>query len=1447
MKQIKLSQYLSALVMLVALMVPMLSSAQGTGCNAYQSVPYSIDFTQEADNTIPQCWQSVDTCQGFPRIYTISNYMGDGSTTKGYYLYTNATAGDHQYTTVVTPRFQNLNTRQITFTASYPIDYVQPELFLLGTWENNTFTTIDTLTISRTPILYTIYLDGYTGTAEHLAFRIVKNSGHAGICIQNFELSTLPSCYPPLYLAEGEKTTSSVVVDWTMSDTSIHSWYMVYDTIPITDPDNHTATTVNTKPFTVTGLEANTEYYFRMKSNCGANHISSWSQPLRAKTNKCDTLCNVIIEKIDGSSNAYVWDVLALSVDVYQGEDLMGRSSDYSGSLATVPVCKGQQIEFRWSRPVSGAGDDYAERASFNIMDNYEEDLYSCTNINLLTDGQTFYTYTPDCLPPACFKPRQLHVSQITATQAMVTWQNTGADTYQVVYGPANSTEQTTLNVTGDTVMLTNLLAGTPYVLSLQGMCTEGNSVIISTSFNTGCATISTLPYTQNFNYYGNNETPLCWSMRSNSADYAPKTSTLRRVGTTGAALRMQSSPANGNYAYAILPELTTTNATNALMLSFRMLATTLSCGTVEVGVMSDPENLSSFTSMGSVAVSSANVFENFDYALMSYTGTGRYIALRANTTDSVCVYIDNVVVSVTPSCYLPYDVTLSQITHNSMQLSWSAYGNNLSYEYLRSTTPLDNPETASNVQTTTATSAAITGLQPNTTYYFYVKTNCSATNYSGWTFAESATTLCAPQTDLPYVDHFENGQMPACWNVEYVSGQTDWVFGQSGSALQTYNQAQDGQHNLSMRYVEAGATTKLVLPMYALNPNRSYQLNFWYLLPGLSSSVHNSLKVYYRTSPVADWTLLSEINELANSWRETTIDLLNPTSTYQVAFEGSIIENGTSGIGIDNLWMGETPTCVAINPSDITFSQNLGDQVTVSWTEPTTAQSWDVICTTQVLMEPGEYTDIQHVTSNPFVLEGLNPKTHYYLYIKANCDAQNQSRWSRPAQFSTQCVEGTVTNYPYSEDFEMGIDCWAQENLDGNRTWQLSTGCNEGIRTAHGGQYNAAITSASATPSQTMLCSPVFDLSASTNAYVKFSYVIPTWVYDHDTLGLYVRMDGANGWTRIKSYAQASETWRTDSVALPSTPGTLQIGFLAGGMYGYGIGIDDVTVDAIGEASCDQPVLGAVNVTMDDFINGSCTAEVNWSGNASGYQLTLRSPITDSWCEYINTSSTTHTFLNLQPGTTYDYRVRVVCGQNGYSYWTIGTFATPDLPCAVPQALAATDITDSSATLTWQSSQEHASWIVNLYSYNSLIGQYTTTQNRLDLNGLIYNTTYSATVKAFCGDATVFESHWSETLSFTTDTIANPMLSISTITNSGHLAIYPNPTTTQTTLSVTGVNGKVEVLVINLNGIVVRNFAFDCDGACMHKMEVNNLPEGVYFVEIRNNGLTEVKKLIVK
>ncbi|MBO7227949.1 MAG: fibronectin type III domain-containing protein [Bacteroidales bacterium] len=270
-------------------------------------------------------------------------------------------------------------------------------------------------------------------------------------------------------------------------------------------------------------------------------------------------------------------------------------------------------------------------------------------------------------------------------------------------------------------------------------------------------------------------------------------------------------------------------------------------------------------------------------------------------------------------------------------------------------------------------------------------------------------------------------------------------------------------------------------------------------------------------------------------------------------------------------------------------------------------------------------------------------------------------------------------------------------------------------------------------------------------------------------------------------------------------------------------------------ELPCTAPTnIVATNITYT-------SATLGWEGQ--GNELAWEVKYTTGGVEETIEATTNPVVIeNLFSGSTYEVWVRAFCGAETYSDWSeVYTFTTA--ACEVPSNVTASDITASSAIVTWTSTAQR--WEISygmegVNEENGIIVDVEGTPS-YTIEGLDYETTYDVYVRAICEDGVY--SAWTPRIQFTTDRIG-----INTADNDNvNVRIYPNPANTEATISVEGVNGNVEFVVADMNGRMVITETIACEGSLVKTIDVSNLAKGAYFVHIYNNNFNTTRKLIVK
>ena len=270
-----------------------------------------------------------------------------------------------------------------------------------------------------------------------------------------------------------------------------------------------------------------------------------------------------------------------------------------------------------------------------------------------------------------CLTPTDIAVSEITDNTVTVRWTpRNEEDTWQVAVAPAGYD----VNSVGFETVYTNpctiagLTENTLYDVYVKALCSnsEESAWTYPVTFKTYCSPIGEIPYNQSFDSYSNQniQIPSCWTTLTNNLAQQTVFMTTDQAASGTTALRLNSS--SEYYACAILPEFTASYNINTLQVSFKALKTSMSDGLIEVGVITNASDISTFVPIRTIdasVYSAPNVWQDFVVALNGYAGGHGRIAFRSPSIFNSSVFIDDVQVSIFSGCVAPSNLAVQAIS----------------------------------------------------------------------------------------------------------------------------------------------------------------------------------------------------------------------------------------------------------------------------------------------------------------------------------------------------------------------------------------------------------------------------------------------------------------------------------------------------------------------------------------------------------------------------------------------------------------------------------------------------------------------------------------------------------------------------------------------------------------------------------------------------------------
>jgi hypothetical protein len=895
---------------------------------------------------------------------------------------------------------------------------------------------------------------------------------------------------------------------------------------------------------------------------------------------------------------------------------------------------------------------------------------------------------------PACLPPTLLTITELTNNAVSLEWEAGDQSSWMVEYDTVGFTPGTGIfvPVSGDpTITISDLASSTEYDIYVMTDCGGTYSISAKKTVTTMCDGIATLPQTWDFD---NNLTagtstyplPACWNRIVTASTtlypYAYNSSTYAHSGTRSLYFYNYYSNALG-----ILPAIDAdVFDIQDLQLSFyARCSSTSSYVRLDVGVMTDPTDDSTFTLIQTIPLTTSHPSDPYVVSFSNYTGEGTYIAFRntsiSTSTASNYFYIDDVTLEESPSCSKALYLAAAPYAY-SADLTWMAQGEDFDVYYKAAS---DDEYTEVIDVTLEDGVFTLTGLSASTTYTWYVVTNCDDTVYTSNT--ATFTTSCAPEM-VPFIEDFNAGTtLPNCWG--RYSGLASDVF--AGGALTSTtsgwlftNTNVFGEHHPKVNIYGTGCKYWLVTPEIDLSELTEPALTFNLALTDYNNAnpiendstgqADDKFMVIISTDNGNTWSASNATiwsndstgdyvyNQISYTGEEVTISLEDYIGqTIRVAFYGEstvAVTGEDNDLHIDNVVVGEAPSCSA--PSQLLVSEIDQTSAVVTWTETGTASSWILEYDTAGF-EIGTGNIVTITDGVPTAtLSDLEPATSYEVYVQAVCpDGGNSNPAS--ATFRTACV--ALDEIPQTWNFDgigTGInvhpDCWICSNTYSSSTqYPYVYGSN-----AYSGNADLYFYSTTSTYSLAVL--PMVDVNTYPINTLQVSFMMRCYTPSsvRMVVGLMTDPGDITTFHPIDTvYNSISGEYEFREVMFNNYDGdapyvALKMINLSSTTYAY---VDDVTIDFI--PSCPRPT----HLTVTDNSMNSVT--LSWDENdASSWEIAYGpvgfDPNSDT-ATVVAAGTTPFEVPNLDMASTYQFYVRAICAGSDNSPWSLPVIASTD------------------------------------------------------------------------------------------------------------------------------------------------------------------------------------------
>lgn len=698
---------------------------------------------------------------------------------------------------------------------------------------------------------------------------------------------------------------------------------------------------------------------------------------------------------------------------------------------------------------------------------------------------------------------------------------------------------------------------------------------------------------------------------------------------------------------------------------------------------------------------------------------------VKANcNVDAESAWSDEINFVTPPTCPAPTAIEYSNVTGNSVTLSWTAGGEETEWILELNGTEIVVNENPITIDTLTA----------NTPYVVRIRAYCGVSDTSVWSSGfVGFVTPCDAISAENYSENFSgytasnnitasNGVLPDCWNYIGTSGSyRPHVYNGTYSPTASDNclVMTSGTSNYG------GSTNFAVMPIF--DDLTGKQLTF---ATAMESATMGTLTVGYVTDLTAESFV--ELETIPNNYysnnRYVTHEVIvsSVPANARIAFRWYQATSWYS-CAIDDIAIEDMPACVT--PIDVAAADSTITATTaiISWVDYnlTTPASW-------IINLNGVDTA---VTENPFTFYNLTPETEYTVMVMAACTETDSSEWSSEITFTTlpTCtapVDVTITGITTTT----ATVAWTDRNeTDPENGWIINLNGIDTIVTENPFTFDDLTSATSYTVKVAAFCSETdtSDWSATANFITPCETVVVT---DQEPYTEGFETEELICWTN--DIISGSVEWEiTDNYA---EVGNQSVSF--GGTYSYS-----------GSAYLVSPVFDLTQITTEpqlSFYHQQAEYDDWYDTYNEELHVYYRTSPTDTWTLLADYTSnyeefTLETMILPNPTATYQIAFKGV-EHNGYGVQLdeIVVEATPT--CPKPTDLTASAITTTSAEIGWTPGGEETEWTVEVDGVDTIV-----TTNPITLTNLTPATTYTIRVKANCSADD--QSQWSNELTFTT------------------------------------------------------------------------------------------------
>ena len=1004
------------------------SSEFSTDCEIISSLPWNEGFESSTNNVLPLCWKQITNNNS--KVYAYNSAGNAHSNNFSMVLYG---GGSNRTITAILPEFEDdikdlaLSFWYKTSVTGGDYTYGQPQLgYITDPEDASTFVAVGDALDQTGSYTQVENFTVPTNIADGAFFAIrysggLDNTGYA--YIDDIVVDEKPACNKPTSVAvtADSETDEGATITWNANGMS--AWQVQVSEGDASSWGESMAVATNSK--VLTGLNAHTLYYVRVRANCGEGeeNKSEWSDNV-SFTTLCGTVSvtassswnndfedlgdHVIPECWDNTASTtssswgsgYIWGTyernsnksLAIDNSVCDGGTALINTPD----IAIPNDGREYELSFDYSNmaiagsnllvKISANGGEFADKGTYYPSGNvssYPGDFVPATislaDYNNKTIKIQFFANPTDGTAssggamfidnisvhkvPTCFQPTALAASNLTNNSAHMTWTAGGSETAWRLQYRADGGDWSAEQAVSTNAQydLTSLSANTEYFVRVKAYCGVEDE-----SEWSEVASFTTLCAAEvmpfSEEFSQESALPSCW-------EATPATGTYRWH---------SNSPSYGHYDVMLRTgssgsaelRMPPVSLSEAAILRFEWK----NVSGAQVNVYISTNGGSSRTMLPNDLGNVHSDWTTKVFDLSAYTGETALIYFVATfSTANQYAYLDDVEVLARP-CDMILNIAAAPITGGAT-LSWSGSAKKIRYKTGSNEWSYATPANNAGPHT-------LSGLTPARSYQFCLLPTCLAEEEANWTtpvfFTTKATEL------IPYSNDFEAetpGEVPFNWSrissTEYPQVSHDsyayrdgGVFGDQGNSIKFY-----GINDQIIVLPEFDQDLENLIVSFHYR-NRDCTMQLGYVEEDGSTFV--ALETLSNQTGYGEYPFEKDLYGISGDAKNLAIRYSNAGGTAQAWVDNVEVKEATCG-----------------QPTDLAFDNVTANSVHISWSASARGTESNYQYIRQVWSEDDpNWASATLIESDETELNltGLTANREYEFYLRSYCGVSDQS-----------------------------------------------------------------------------------------------------------------------------------------------------------------------------------------------------------------------------------------------------------------------------------------------------------------------------------------------------------------------------------------------------------------------------------------------------------------------